>query len=302
MPVVPSFSGYAQTPNVAEAYLGGGRNRLAQEQLKQQAIEAANRISLGYAQIAAQQQEAQLRYQQEQMEWAARQQIASQQLLQEQQKAEIDQAYRQATIGISRANLERQQMETMLNLNKAIREEDWMAEKRAILETPGVDAGGAATYFAAIEGRNPPGAGARAPYTQTTVEDVTGPGGEVIGERLELEGGRTPQFVRERANPNIRRWQDEVKELRTDNRTIEMTYDPERFRDLLNPQTRAYKKSGPAVREQIQKWRTNNVRIDELQKQIREAEAPRRAFIPAPTMGGTNAPAGGRFRVIERQR
>lgn len=107
MPVVPSFSGYAPAPNLAEAYLG-------RERIRQQAASDAARISLGYAQL---QQEAVAN----EMELAAKKEALSRQALKTAQEQEIEKAYRETQLGLAERELQNEEAIAAMRVQEAAR-------------------------------------------------------------------------------------------------------------------------------------------------------------------------------------
>lgn len=112
MPVVPSFRGYAETPNLASAFLGGQNIQLGRERLAQEAASDAARIALGRQQLQAQQVA-------NEMEWAARKDIAAREAMQKAQEAEIEQSYRQTQLGLMERRLRDDEAITQMKLQEA---------------------------------------------------------------------------------------------------------------------------------------------------------------------------------------
>lgn len=114
MPVIPSFSSFAQTPNLAQAWLGGQELQVEKQKIAQQAAEAAARINLGYAQLRNQAE-------QTAMEWNARKEIAGQEALRRQQEMEFEKAYQQQRMGLAEQELNQQQKKLQLDVDAATR-------------------------------------------------------------------------------------------------------------------------------------------------------------------------------------
>ena len=114
MPVVPSYTGFAATPNLAEAYLGGQRIAVSREQIAQQAAEASQRASIAREQIAAQQV-------QHQMQLQAQQQLAQQKMLQTQHQAEVANAYKQIQLGLAERRVAADEARAAITLDEAAR-------------------------------------------------------------------------------------------------------------------------------------------------------------------------------------
>lgn len=114
MPLIPSYSGFAATPNLASAWLGGRKQQLAERELQQQAASDAARISLGYAQIQNQRAMAE-------MEFAARAEAQAKENLLKQQDLEIKKAYNEQMLGLREEDLKRkmQDSEAMMALREA---------------------------------------------------------------------------------------------------------------------------------------------------------------------------------------
>lgn len=130
MAVIPSFSAYAPTPNLAEAFLGA-------ERIRQEAAADAARIQLGREQIASQQVQAS-------MELQAKQQALANESLRRAQEQQIEQAYKQTQLGLAERELKSQ--------------EAWN-ESRIAEAAEGFAA--RAAYTRAVEGGMPPDAAAR---------------------------------------------------------------------------------------------------------------------------------------------
>lgn len=114
MPVVPSFSGYAQTPNLAQAYLGGRRIAVEREAIAQRANEAASRIALARQELA---QEAVAN----EMRLAATQQAQAREAMQAAQEAEIAKSYRDIQLGMAQRKLALDEQSAAMELQEAAR-------------------------------------------------------------------------------------------------------------------------------------------------------------------------------------
>lgn len=112
MALVPSFSAYAQTPDLSEAYLGGQRLALARDQLAQEAAAASARISLGYEQIAANRVA-------NEMELAAKREVLSRQALMKAQEQEIEKAYRETQFGLAERKLASDEARAQMEIRQA---------------------------------------------------------------------------------------------------------------------------------------------------------------------------------------
>lgn len=137
MAVIPTFSSYAQTPNLAQAYLGGQEIQVARERIAQQAAEAAGRIALGRQQLQAEQVA-------NEMEWSAKKDIAARQALQQAQEFEIEKAYRQTQLGMAQRNLAMEESLTRAKLQEAAQEFEAQQEwnrKFPIYTDEGIKAG-----------------------------------------------------------------------------------------------------------------------------------------------------------------
>lgn len=130
MAVIPSFSAYAPTPNLAEAFLGA-------ERIRQEAAEAAARIQLGREQIASQAVQAN-------MELQAKQQALANESLRRAQEQQIEQAYKQTQLGLAERELKSQEAYNESRIAEAA--EGFAAR---------------AAYTRAVEGGMPPDAAAR---------------------------------------------------------------------------------------------------------------------------------------------
>jgi hypothetical protein len=137
MPVIPSFTGFAATPNLATAYLGGARiaqadrqqaaqiqlqrERMSQEaqsdaaRLAQAAASDAQRIQIARETLAARQVEGE-------MELQAKQKLYDQQALQKNHEAQIEKAYRDMQIGLQERRLQGAEKVNKIRLETAARE------------------------------------------------------------------------------------------------------------------------------------------------------------------------------------
>lgn len=117
MPVVPSFSGYAPTPDLAQAYLGGQELQLGRDRLRQQAAADSARISLGYAEL-------QQRAVANEMELAAKKELLSRQALKTAQEQEIEKAYRETQLGLRQRELQNEEALAQMRIQEATRDFD----------------------------------------------------------------------------------------------------------------------------------------------------------------------------------
>lgn len=109
MPVVPSFKGYAEKPDLAGAYLGARRADIAAFQAATEAQLGRQRLAQDAAQVQARialgQQELESRRVQNEMELAARKETQEREHLRKQQEAEILKSYRDTQIGMQERRL-----------------------------------------------------------------------------------------------------------------------------------------------------------------------------------------------------
>jgi hypothetical protein len=124
MPIMPTFTGFAPTPNVAEAYGVGARTRLGYAQIAQQAEEASARLAQ-QRQLAA-------------MEMMAKEQQFQKEALLKQQELEIEKAYKEGTLRMQEGQLMATQGALALDTLKAQRKHEAAERIRAeIPQTPG---------------------------------------------------------------------------------------------------------------------------------------------------------------------
>ncbi len=122
---MPSFTGFAPTPNLGENYLGGVRvaqqgqaqaaeQQQGQQRLAQQAQQAQQQLQLESQKLDAAREQAALELQ-------VRQQEKQQQMFQEQQRLEIDKAYKDNMIGLQKQKLQDAQAKMAQETQKAAR-------------------------------------------------------------------------------------------------------------------------------------------------------------------------------------
>lgn len=164
MPVVPSFTGFAPTPNAAQAYGAGASARLGYANIAQRAQESA-------AQLAQQRQLAEMEYQ------AKTQQFAKETAL-KQQELEIEKAYREGIMRMQEGQLQTQQGVLALNQLKAERE--FGAQRQLEAQIPTIPGDPLNAYL-----RLGPRAGAQLPSGMAArgaplipPKEVIGPGGK----------------------------------------------------------------------------------------------------------------------------
>jgi hypothetical protein len=124
MPLIPTFSNYAQKPELASAWQSGQNLVLERQKLAEQAAESAARISLGYAQLHADMVKSE-------MANTAQKEIATREALFKQQQLEVDKAYKQQMASIAAGDLQRQEKALGLAVEKATRE----SNARAMFQT-----------------------------------------------------------------------------------------------------------------------------------------------------------------------
>ena len=115
MPVIPSFSGFASTPNLGSDYLGGVNAAQSANKVAQDAFADAQRIQLGREQIAGEQVRAQ-------MHLDATQKTLDMQHLIEQHRAEVLAAYRTAQLGMEDGRLKVEQANSKVRIDAAARQ------------------------------------------------------------------------------------------------------------------------------------------------------------------------------------
>jgi len=99
MPVIPNFSSFAQTPNNANAWLGGRASAQKDTEIQNQADQARAHLDMQQKQLAQ-------AAQQSQMELQAKQAMHQQEVLRQQQEMQIKSQYEQQMIGIHQMDLE----------------------------------------------------------------------------------------------------------------------------------------------------------------------------------------------------
>ena len=125
MPVIPNFSGFAATPNLASSFLGGvkisqdaaqesARLGMQSQRIAAEAASDAQRIAFGREQLAARQVE-------NQMELEAKQKMVEQQALQKSHEASIEAAYKNTQFGLAERRLKQQESITNMRLEEAAR-------------------------------------------------------------------------------------------------------------------------------------------------------------------------------------
>lgn len=163
MPVIPTFSSYAPAPNLAEAYLGGGRLQLARQQLAQEAAADAARIALGRQQL-------QQRAIENEMQLAATKEAQARENLRKAQEAEVEKAYRETQLGLRARELQNEEAIATMRIADAAMEFDraqrYQRRVSELMQTPGMkledaartailEAGGTG-LSTALERPNPP--------------------------------------------------------------------------------------------------------------------------------------------------
>lgn len=125
MPVIPSFSGFAATPNLAQSFLGGAR-------ISADIASEAQRIQLQHQQL---QQSAQLA----QMEMQAKSAQAERQALREQQEMEMEKAYKEAQIGLRQRELQGEEQVLQFKVKqvaqKAAAQQSYQASAQKLIDT-----------------------------------------------------------------------------------------------------------------------------------------------------------------------
>jgi len=124
MPVIPTFN---PRVDLAGAYLGGQKIKVAREQLAQEAASDAARIALGREQL---QQEAIAN----EMQLAAKQDLLSREALQKAQEAEIEKSYKETQFGLANRKLQQDEQTLQMKVQEAAR--DFEAEQTWNREFP----------------------------------------------------------------------------------------------------------------------------------------------------------------------
>lgn len=99
MPVIPSHTGFAATPNTASAFLGGAR-------ISADIAQDSNRLQMEARRIQLQRDALAQEAQQAQMQLQAKEAQAERQALRDQQQMEMEKAYQQAQIGLRQRELQ----------------------------------------------------------------------------------------------------------------------------------------------------------------------------------------------------
>lgn len=133
MPVVPSYTGFAATPNLAESFLGGARVALGREQLAQQAQEASMRMAMENERLNQQRAIAE-------MELSAKQAAEAQERLRRQQELEIEKSYKQAQIGLEERRLQQYQRKLAQDIQESARAFAAQQQYQQEMSAPGADA------------------------------------------------------------------------------------------------------------------------------------------------------------------
>lgn len=107
--VIPSFRGFASTPDTAGAYIGGARIGLQQQELANDVVNQRNRLEVERARIAQQAQESQVSSQIAQMRVAAQQQQAQEEALRRSTELDVERAYNNARLGLQARQLDQSQ-------------------------------------------------------------------------------------------------------------------------------------------------------------------------------------------------
>jgi hypothetical protein len=153
VPVIPSYTGFAATPNAAQAYSAGAHTRLGYAQIAQQAQEAAARIALGREQL---QQQAIAN----EMDLAAKKEALANEALRRAQENEIEKAYRETQLGLRQRELQGQEAMNALKIQEAARDFDAQQQFTRILNeriAAGDDPNEAAKFAAISVGPRIPG-------------------------------------------------------------------------------------------------------------------------------------------------
>lgn len=182
MPVVPSFTGFARTPNLAGAAAQGAETvqrgaqirlqsreiDLRRQQIANQAMQAAQELSIQRQRIAAQERMAN-------MEMQAAKEQQQQSNLMDMVKLDVNRAYQDARLGLEKMQLDLNAKKLMIDTQQAM--QDPFKASGSM-----VDVGGSQVPVVEVErGRFvvPPAAYGRQGGNQTTVEQVPGMPGYV---------------------------------------------------------------------------------------------------------------------------
>lgn len=122
MPVIPSFSAFAATPNLGAAYTGGAELGLQQQRIVQSAAQAN-------AEIQMQGQKLDQARVQNEMELAARDKALQAQTLHQQQAMEIEKAYKEQVIGLKQSQVQQAAQKLALATDVAARK--FQAQQKA---------------------------------------------------------------------------------------------------------------------------------------------------------------------------
>lgn len=115
MPVIPAFGSFASTPNTAQAYLGGARIAVEQQQL-------AASVAQHSAQLQLEQQRLQQQAQMAEMELAAKQAAQQREELVRQQQNQIENQYKQQMIGLKQREIEQSHQKLVESATAAARQ------------------------------------------------------------------------------------------------------------------------------------------------------------------------------------
>jgi hypothetical protein len=302
MPVIPSFSAFAQTPNLAQAWLGGQELQVEKQKIAQDAAEAAARISLGYAQLRNQAEQAT-------MEWNTRKEISNQEGLRRQQEMEYQKSYQQQQIGLAEQGLKQDAQKLQLDVEQATRQatarhvyqtqrqkyiQQNFSEKEATIKAAteaGPDVGLPASVWS--EGMKQPEKNLDVP------EEVYGPSGELYTRYTEggpfsrtATGSDDANFETKSRVDSVKKELDtlRMKQAKSDPNTAKyysmatkMTASQPSAADL-----KAYNAMGKDQKAQVDKIIDERKRMVELQAELDQLFRPGQAY--APPGVGTNAP------------
>lgn len=124
MPVIPSHTGFAATPNLASSFLGGAR-------ISADIAQDAARLQLQRQQLAQEAQQAQMQMQ-------AKEAQAERQALRDQQEMEMEKAYKDAQIGLRQRELQGEekvlQFKTQEAAQRSMAQQMYQAEARRLMD------------------------------------------------------------------------------------------------------------------------------------------------------------------------
>jgi len=307
MPVIPTFSSFASTPDTAGAFLGGAR-------IAQAAAQHAQTIQL-------EQQKLSQRAQMAEMEMQAKEKQYQRDAMRRDQELQVENAYKQAQIGMRQRDLDQQQKVADMKIAEAAREfqmqqqyqkrfrelggnED--AARKAMWE---IGPAGGSSFTAAIRGdaaaapvaglgeiTDIPGAeGLRrfksGPHSFQIVPNVPSSlngGDEMIP--IEGSGGAFGKIgnkvVRIPDNPEIKIAATELRGLQAANLKYQQDYD----RAKANP-------NSPEKQSLIKRYEENEKRIEELRKKMGQSTFSAAATAPS----GSSTNKVGRFTIIAEE-